>query len=230
VSSLARVAKNDTGVAGNLCLGEFNGNDPKYLREILSTGYISTEISTHWPLVYAPQLNWYAIYTRPSHEKRSIEHLALREIECYLPSYRTTRRWKNRCTVELQLPLFPSYVFARFPWCEHVRVLEIPGVLSIVGSGREPLPLRHSEIVSLREGLDLRRAEPHPYLNVGERARIRSGPLAGFQGIVMRKNNGLRVILTLQEIMKSVAVEVEEYDLEPIGDSSGYLNTDLGKT
>ena len=93
-------------------------------------------------------------------------------------------------------------------------------VVSIVGSGREPLPLRHSEIVSLREGLDLRRAEPHPYLNIGERARIRSGPLAGFQGIVMRKNNGLRVILTLQEIMKSVAVEVEEYDLEPIGESS----------
>ncbi len=146
--------------------------------------------------------------------------MALREIECYMPSYRATRRWKNRCTVELELPLFPSYVFARFSWCEHVRVLEIPNVVSIVGSGREPLPLRHSEIVSLREGLDLRRAEPHPYLNIGERARIRSGPLAGFQGIVMRKNNGLRVILTLQEIMKSVAVEVEEYDLEPIGESS----------
>jgi transcription antitermination factor NusG len=195
----------------------------------LSTGYVSTEISTHWPLVCAPQLNWYAIYTRPSHEKRAIEHLALRAIEYYLPSYRTTRRWKNRCSVELQLPLFPSYVFARFPWSEHVRVLEIPSVLSIVGSGREPLPLRHAEIVSLREGLDLRHAEPHPYLNVGERARIRSGPLAGFQGIVMRKNNGLRVILTLQEIMKSVAVEVEEHDLEPIGDSSGSLNADPGK-
>lgn len=164
-------------------------------------------------------LNWYAIYTRPSHEKRVAEHFALREIESYLPCYRTTRRWKNRCKVELELPLFPGYVFARFQWCQHVRVLEVPSVVSIVGSGREPMPLQHSEIVSLRAGLDLRRAEPHAFLNIGERARIKFGPLTGFEGIVVRKNNGLRVVLTLQQIMKSVAVEVEECDLELLGSS-----------
>ena len=159
-------------------------------------------------------LDWYAIYTRPSHEKRVIEHFALREIECYLPSYRASRRWKNRCNVELELPLFPGYVFASFQWCQHVRVLEVPSVLSIVGNGREPLPLQHSEVMSLRAGLGPRRAEPHPYLNIGERARIKCGPLTGFEGIVVRKTNALRVILTLQQIMKSVAVEVEECDLE----------------
>lgn len=100
-----------------------------------------------------------------------------------------------------------------------MRVLEVPSVVSIVGNGREPLPLQHSEIESLRAGLDLRRAEPHPYLNVGERARIKFGPLAGFEGIVVRKTNGLRVVLTLQQIMKSVAVEVEECDLELLGHS-----------
>jgi transcription antitermination factor NusG len=185
----------------------------------LSTGYIGSELSSLLPIANSLRLNWYAIYTRPSHEKRVAEHFALREIECYLPSYRAIRRWKNRCKVELELPLFPGYVFARFERCQRVRVLEVPSVVSIVGSGREPLPLQHAEIVSLRAGLDLRRAEPHPFLNIGERARIRFGPLTGFEGIVVRKNNGLRVILTLQQIMKSVAVEVEECDLELLGNS-----------
>jgi transcription antitermination factor NusG len=121
--------------------------------------------------------------------------------------------------VELELPLFPGYVFACFQWRQHVRVLEVPSVLSIVGNGREPLPLQHSEIMSLRAGLGSRRAEPHPYLNIGERARIKFGPLTGFEGIVVRKTNGLRVILTLQQIMKSVAVEVEECDLELLENS-----------
>ena len=172
----------------------------------------------------APQPDWYAIYTRPSHEKSVVKHFAAREIECYLPSYRTTRRWKNRCKVELELPLFPSYVFARFPWCRHVNVLEVPSVVSIVGNGREALPLRHSEIQSLRAGLDLRRAEPHPNLQIGERARIARGPLEGLEGIVVRRSNGLRVVLSLQQIirsvaaeMRSVAVEVEECDLELLG-------------
>jgi transcription antitermination factor NusG len=181
--------------------------------------YISSEASTLSPAANAPRSNWYAIYTRPSHEKRVAEHCALREIECYLPSYRTTSRWKNRRKVELELPLFPCYVFVRFQWCQHVRVLEVPSVVSIVSNGREPLPLDHSEIVSLRAGLDLCQAEPHQYLNIGERARIKHGPLAGFEGVVVRKNNGLRVVLTLQQIMKSVAVEIEECDLELLGES-----------
>ena len=151
------------------------------------------------------------------------KHFAVREIECYLPSYRTTRRWKNRMKVELELPLFPGYVFARFPWSRHGAVLGVPSVVSIVGNGRGALPLRHSEIVSLRAGLALRRAEPHPALHIGERARIVRGPLEGFEGVVVRRSNGLRVVLSLQQIvksvaieMRSVAVEVEESDLELI--------------
>lgn len=185
----------------------------------MSTVYVSSEVSPARPAANSPLLNWYAIYTRPSHEKRVVEHFALREIEHYLPSYRATHRWKNRCKVELELPLFPGYVFARFQWCQHVRVLEVPSVLSIIGNGREPLPLPHCEIVSLRAGLDLRRAQPSPNVSIGERARIKLGPLTGFEGIVVRKNNGLRVILTLRHIMKSVAVEVEECDLELLGNS-----------
>ena len=185
----------------------------------LSVEHICREALPSYPNANAPELNWYAIYTRPSHEKRAVEHLAMREIECYLPSYRVTRRWKNRCNVELELPLFPCYAFARFEWHRHARVLEVAGVVSIVGNGREPLTLKQSEIESLRTGLHQRQAEPHPYLNIGERVRIKCGPLTGFEGIVMRKANGLRVILTLQQTMKSVAVEVEECELELLGNS-----------
>lgn len=185
----------------------------------MSTGYSSSEVSTPWPGANVPHLNWYAVYTRPSHEKRVAEHFALRQIECYLPSYRQTHRWKNRCKVELELPLFPGYVFARFQRGQQVRVLEVPSVLSIVGNGREPLPLENCEIVSLRAGLDLRRAQPSPNVSIGERVRIKLGPLTGFEGIVVRKSNALRVILTLPHIMKSVAVEVEEGDLELLGNS-----------
>lgn len=181
--------------------------------------YVSSEASTPLPFADAPHLNWYAIYTRPSHEKRVVEQFVFREIECYLPSYRTTRHWKNRCKVELELPLFPGYVFARFQWCQRLCVLDVGGVVSIVGNGREPLSLQHCEIVALRGGLNLRRAEPSPNVSIGERARIKLGPLTGFEGIVIRKSNGMRVILTLQQIMKSVAVEVEECDLQMLGNS-----------
>jgi transcription antitermination factor NusG len=193
--------------------------------DVLFTDDHSREAALSWPTADFPQADWYAIYTRPSHEKRVIKYFALREIECYLPSYRTTRRWKNRCKVELELPLFPGYVFARFSWSRHIAVLEVPSVVSIVGNGREALPLRHSEILSLRAGLELRRAEPHPNLNIGERARILRGPLEGIEGIVVRRNNGLRVVLSLQQIirgvaveMRSVAVEVEECDLALLAD------------
>jgi transcription antitermination factor NusG len=193
----------------------YGGRIPKHQEGNLSAAHFSSEISEVRGVAETP--NWYAIYTRPSHEKRVVEHFALREIECYLPSYRTTRRWKNRCKVELELPLFPGYVFARFQWCRHVRVLEVPSVVSIVGNGREPLSMQDAELESLRAGLVPRRAEPHPYLNIGERARIKSGLLAGFEGIVERQANGLRLVLTVQQIMKSVAVEVEECDLELLG-------------
>ena len=96
---------------------------------------------------------------------------------------------------------------------------QVPSVVSIVGNGREATPLPDWEIESLRAGLSVRRAEPHPYLNVGERARIVRGPLEGFEGIVQRRCNGLRVVLSLRAIMRSVAVEVEECDLERLGNS-----------
>jgi transcription termination/antitermination protein NusG len=166
-------------------------------------------------LAGASSLKWFAAYTNSHHEKRVAGHLAEREIESFLPLYAASRRWQNGCKVMLDLPLFPSYVFVRIDRRERVRVLEVPGVLSLVGSGREPAPLPDFEIEALRSGLGLRKIEPHPYLVIGERVRIKAGALEGMQGVLVRKKNNFRVVLTLDTIMQSIAVEVDADDLEP---------------
>jgi transcription antitermination factor NusG len=165
---------------------------------------------------------WYAVYTAPNHEKKVISQLSVRGIESFVPLYRAVRRWKNGCRMELELPLFPNYVFVRIQLTDRVRVLEVPSVLSLVGTGSTPTPLNDHEVGLLREGLPLRKAQPHPYLNTGSRARIRRGALAGMEGtIVSSKNNYLRVVLSLDLIMRSVVVEVPLEDLELLGPVAG---------
>lgn len=133
-----------------------------------------------------------------------------------MPLYRSTRRWRNRSTVMLELPLFPSYVFVQASRAERGKILSVPGIVSIVGTSRGATPLPTIEIEALRNGLHLHNATPHPFLNVGERARIRSGALAGLEGIVLRYKNSTRIVLTLDLIMKSVAVKMDVADLEPL--------------
>jgi transcription antitermination factor NusG len=174
---------------------------------------------------------WFAVYTSPRHEKRVSQYLSQKQVEHYLPLYRTRRKWKDGSRVILDLPLFPGYLFVRIDASERVQVLQVPGVLSFVGgTGRQPATLPEAEINALRSGLPLRRAEPHPLLTVGHRARICSGPLAGMVGVVVRRKNSLRVVLTMDLIRQSIAVEVDESELETLdsacpnsaSDSSGW--------
>jgi len=161
--------------------------------------------------------NWFAVYTASRHEKRVAQHLTQREIEFYLPLYRSARKWRDGSKVTLELPLFPGYLFVHIKRSERVRVLNVPGALAVVGGmGREPVPLPEETIDALRAGLHLRAAEPYPLLTVGQRARIRAGALVGMEGVVVRKKNGFRVVLTLEHIMQSIAVEVAAEDLEPM--------------
>jgi len=164
---------------------------------------------------------WFAVYTSPRHEKRVSQYLGQKEIDHYLPLYRTRRKWKDGSKVTLNLPLFPGYLFVHISKSERVPVLQVPGVLCFVGgTGRQPASLPEAEINALRSGLPLRRAEPHPLLTVGQRARIRSGALAGMEGVVVRRKNSLRVVLTMELIRRSVAVEVDESELVTL-DSEG---------
>ncbi len=181
-------------------------------------GDLSAAMSSSAPLVGSSEesLKWFAVYTTPRHEKAVARHFEFRRIESFLPLYMEMHRWKNGCRVNVEQPLFPGYVFARIGRSSSTQVLSVPGVLLILGSGREPLPLPDFEVEALRSGLHLRKFEPHPYLIVGEKARIKSGSLAGMVGVLARKKNNLRVVLTLELIRRSVAVEVDADELERV--------------
>jgi transcription antitermination factor NusG len=164
----------------------------------------------------ARERNWYAVYTAPQHEKSALKQLSMREIETFLPTYETVRGWKNRQRVKLTLPLFPTYLFVRINRRERARVLQSPGVLRIVGNGRESVPLRDCEVDFLRSGSCRNRIEPFRDLVVGERVRIKSGVMQGLEGTLVRRSNSFRFVLTLELINQHAAIQVDADDLEPI--------------
>jgi transcription antitermination factor NusG len=161
------------------------------------------------------ETSWYAAYTSANHEKRVAQQLGVREVEHFLPVYASVRRWKDR-RVTLNLPLFPGYVFVRLSLRDRLRVLQAPGVVRLVGFNGMPTALPEEEIKALKAGLaDGVHAKPHPYLTVGRRVRVKSGSLAGMKGILTRRKNGTRFVISVELIMRSVAIEVDALELEP---------------
>ena len=161
------------------------------------------------------EAQWYAVYTSCRHEKQVARHFEQRMIESFLPLYRAQHRWKDGSNPTLDLPLFPGYIFVRVGRKDRVRVVEVPGVISLVGkTASQPTPLPQFEIESLRAGLDPDRVEPHPLLSLGQKVRIRAGALAGIEGRVVRKQNSLRVVVTFALLMQSISIEVDANDLE----------------
>lgn len=158
--------------------------------------------------------NWYALYTCARHEKRVAEQVERRSFTCFLPLYRSVRRWKDR-RKELELALFPSYVFVHMALENRLQVLQVPGVVRLVSFQGQPVALPADEMAALQRGLSgPLKIEPHPYLKAGRRVRVRSGLMQGLEGIFVRRKDRCRVIFSLDLIMRSVAVEVEEADLE----------------
>lgn len=158
---------------------------------------------------------WFVVYTAPRHEKRVARHFQAREVQCFLPLYFAERRWNDGSRVRLELPLFPGYIFVRTDRKGRALTLQTPGVLYFVGgTGGEPAIFSDDLIGSLQRELPLRRAEPHALLLEGVKARIHSGPLTGMQGVVLRRKGNCRVVLTLDSIKQSFAVEVSLEELE----------------
>jgi transcription antitermination factor NusG len=162
------------------------------------------------------QPHWYAVYTCAQHEKRVAAELAARTVEHFLPLYSSVRRWKDR-RVTLDLPLFPGYVFVRLALRDRLRVVQIPSVVRLVGFGGLPAALPDTEMEIMRSGLSERlRAEPHPFLTIGRRVRITAGPFAGLEGVLKRKKSSLRVVVSLELIQRSVAVDVDAADVQGV--------------
>lgn len=158
--------------------------------------------------------NWYALYTCPRHEKYVAEQIERRRFSCFLPLYRSVRRWKDR-RKELELTLFPGYVFVRMALENRLQILELPGVVRLVSFNGQPAVVPAEEIEVLRDRLSgAKSVEPHPYLRTGRRVRVRHGAMSGLEGIVVRRKERCRVVFSIDLIMRSVAVEVDEADLE----------------
>jgi transcription antitermination factor NusG len=167
------------------------------------------------------QPHWYAVYTCAQHEKRVAAELAARTVEHFLPLFSSVRRWKDR-RVTLDLPLFPGYVFVKLALCDRLRVVQIPSVVRLVGFGGLPTALPDTEMEIMRSGLSERlRAEPHPFLTIGRRVRITAGPFAGLEGVLKRKKSNLRVVVSLELIQRSVAVDVDAADVQGVVNAKG---------
>jgi transcription antitermination factor NusG len=159
---------------------------------------------------------WYAVYTSANHEKRVAEQLTRRSVEHFLPLYDTVRRWKDR-RVQLQLPLFHGYVFVRLALRDRLHVLQVPGVAKLVGFNGMPTALAQEEIDSLRTSLECGvRVEPHPFMTAGQRVRVKDGPLAGMTGILVKRKNRARFVVSVELIQRAMAIAIEETDLEPV--------------
>lgn len=159
--------------------------------------------------------HWYAAYTRANHEKRVAEQLDRRAIGHLLPLYETLHQWKDR-RVRVALPLFPGYVFVHTSLHDRLEVLGVPGVVRLVSFNGRPCPLSEADMEAVSRCLVHKdRVEPHPFLRVGRRVRVTSGPLQGLEGILVRKKSRSRLVISLHLIMRSVAVDMDALELEP---------------
>lgn len=163
----------------------------------------------------AGRLPWFALHVRTRHEAVVAAHLQGMGYEDFLPLYKTRTRWSDR-TVETETPLFPGYLFCRFDPQNRLPVLKTPGVIQIVGYSRQPIPVEETEIEAIQglvtSGIP---SQPWPYLEVGEKVRIESGPLRGCEGILVEFKGTHRLILSVALLQRSVAVEIEAALVKP---------------
>lgn len=159
---------------------------------------------------------WYALHTRPRHEKKVAEQIRDKSLESFLPLHRCRHRWKNGVTADVELPLFPGYVFARATLFDRLPLVQLPGVLGIAISSVNPTSIPEADIAMLRSAVDCMRAEPHPYLAAGGQVRIVAGPLAGMTGVLTRWKGECRVVLSIDIVMQAISVEVSEFDVVPV--------------
>jgi transcription antitermination factor NusG len=161
-------------------------------------------------------LSWYALQIRSKLGSVANATLCGKGYETYLPLYRSRRRWSDRVK-QLDLPLFPGYLFCRFNERQRLPILTAPGVIGIVGAGKTPIPVDDEEIEAiravLRSGLA---AQPWPFLQVGSKVYIERGPLTGLEGIIANTDKVYRLIVSVNLLQRSVAVEIDREWARPI--------------
>ena len=159
---------------------------------------------------------WWALYTRHQHEHAIADSLSAKGFEVFLPLYQSLRRWKDRQKT-LWLPLFPCYVFVRGGLNRRLDVVTTPGVHMILSCGDRVAIIPDEEIHGIRMAVEHpAQVEPHPFLKCGDRVRVTRGSLAGVEGILIRKKNLYRLVLSVDMLAQSVAVEIDASEVEPV--------------
>ena len=154
-------------------------------------------------------LPWYGIRTKSNQEKTTATILAAKGYEQYLPMYQARRHWTDR-TVDVSLPLFPGYVFCRFDAKRRLPIVSTPGVVCIIGFGAEPAPIPDAEVEAIQNVLSSGFSpEPCPYLQEGQRIRVKSGPLKGLEGILQKKKSEYRLVVSVAMLQRSICVEID---------------------
>ena len=159
-------------------------------------------------------ISWYAIYTRHQHEKTVSRILTSKGFETFLPLYSTAHNWKDR-TKLVSLPLFPCYVFLKEGLERRLDLLTTPGIHALVSTAGQPAPIPHADIEAIRRAVESGASvEPHPLLKCGEWVRVKCGPLEGVQGILVRKKNLFRLVLSVEILGKAASVEIDAFLIE----------------
>jgi len=172
------------------------------------------EIQTNSPAQWQP--SWFAVHTRSRHEHAVKRQLDDKGIEGFLPAYNKVSQWKDRRKTVV-MPLFPGYLFVRISPINRLEVLKAFGVVSLVGDGCAPLPIPEVQIQNIHRLLETGlKYDPHPYLQVGRRVRITNGPLSGVEGILARKKNLSRLVVSVDLIERAVSVEIDSWHVEHI--------------
>jgi transcription antitermination factor NusG len=165
---------------------------------------------------YLSDSTWYALYTRHQHEKMVDQVLTNKGFNSFLPLYRTTHNWKDR-TKSLLLPLFPCYVFLKGGIERRLQILTTPGIYGVVSSAGQPAAIPDVEIEAIRRVIQSgTRVEAHPYLKCGNWVRVKCGPLAGIEGILVRKKNISRLVLSVEILGTAAAIEVSAFQVEEV--------------
>jgi transcription antitermination factor NusG len=178
---------------------------------------IHLEPAVHPPLSLVPEdSNWYAIHTKPRHEKWIAAQLQEKRVFTFLPLLQQIHQWTDRRS-KVEVPMFSCYAFVRIVQTveERLRVLRTPGVLGFVGSEREGTPIPSEQIENLR--IALREKIPcavHPFIRLGQRVRVRGGSLNGVEGILLRQGKDQSVIVSVELLQRSIAIRVEGYEVE----------------
>lgn len=168
------------------------------------------------------RLEWFAVRVKPRHEKSVATQLTHKGYEDFLPLHWRILRRPHR-SGKTELPLFPGYLFCRFDRTIRMPILTTPGVIHIVGVGREPLPVDENEIAALqqtvRSGLEM---QPWPFLKIGQRVTIENGPLRGISGILLKSPRSSRLILSVTLMQRAVKVDIGDTLVSP--DPNGRLS------